>query len=137
MMRLPWLGSAGLALTLVTSTGVASGAVFTVTNTNDTGGGSLRQAILDANANAGPDTIDFNIPGAGPFQILPLSILPPLAGETTLDAHSPRAYGPGLHQAFRPAFSPCGARVRRVLPRFRSAHREQGRTPSTRREPHT
>src|SRR6266542_354714 len=32
---------------------------FTVTNTNDTGGGSLRQAVLDANALAGPDVIDF------------------------------------------------------------------------------
>jgi hypothetical protein len=41
---------------------------FTVLNTNDIGPGSLRQAILDANANpnsGGPDLIDFNIPGAG------------------------------------------------------------------------
>ncbi|RLC52255.1 MAG: hypothetical protein DRZ79_01480 [Candidatus Cloacimonadota bacterium] len=37
-------------------------ATFTVTNTNDSGAGSLRQAILDANANAGKDDIDFNIP---------------------------------------------------------------------------
>ncbi len=34
---------------------------FTVTNTNDAGAGSLRQAILDANALAGSDTIQFNI----------------------------------------------------------------------------
>ena len=34
---------------------------YTVTNTNDSGAGSLRQAILDANANGGADTIDFNI----------------------------------------------------------------------------
>src|SRR5436309_775386 len=39
-------------------------AVFTVTNTNDDGPGSLRQAILDANANPGLDTINFNI-GSG------------------------------------------------------------------------
>ena len=31
-------------------------ATFTVTNTNDSGAGSLRQAILDANANPGLDT---------------------------------------------------------------------------------
>src|SRR5262245_43378446 len=32
---------------------------FTVTNTNDSGDGSLRQAVLDANALAGPDAINF------------------------------------------------------------------------------
>lgn len=32
------------------STGVAHAATFMVTNTNDSGPGSLRQAILDANA---------------------------------------------------------------------------------------
>src|SRR5688572_23214049 len=37
-------------------------ATFTVTNTNDSGAGSLRQAILDANANPGQDMISFNIP---------------------------------------------------------------------------
>jgi IPT/TIG domain/S-layer homology domain len=40
-------------------------ATFTVTNTNDSGAGSLRQAILDANANPGLDTIAFNVSGAG------------------------------------------------------------------------
>jgi len=34
--------------------------VFTVLNINDTGAGSLRQAVLDANANAGPDSIVFD-----------------------------------------------------------------------------
>jgi hypothetical protein len=34
---------------------------FTVLNTSDSGAGSLRQAILDANGNAGADTIVFNI----------------------------------------------------------------------------
>ncbi len=33
---------------------------FTVTNTNDSGAGSLRQAVLDANASAGADTIAFS-----------------------------------------------------------------------------
>src|SRR5258708_1818083 len=32
---------------------------FTVLNVADSGAGSLRQAILDANANAGADTINF------------------------------------------------------------------------------
>src|SRR5947208_2059572 len=43
-------------------------AIFTVTDTNDDGPGSLRQAILDANAAVnvgGPDEIHFNIAGSG------------------------------------------------------------------------
>jgi photosystem II stability/assembly factor-like uncharacterized protein len=38
---------------------------FVVTNTNDAGAGSLRQALLDANAAGGRDRITFNIPGSG------------------------------------------------------------------------
>lgn len=44
---------------------------FVVTNTNDAGAGSLRQAILDANANPGYDVIDFAI-GSG-AQTIPLT----------------------------------------------------------------
>jgi parallel beta-helix repeat protein len=40
-------------------------ATFTVTNLNDSGAGSLRQAILDANAAAGADTIQFQSTLAG------------------------------------------------------------------------
>ena len=43
----------------------ATAATYTVTTTADSGAGSLRQAILDANANAGADTIAFDIPGSG------------------------------------------------------------------------
>ncbi len=49
----------------------AQATTFPVTNTNDAGAGSLRQAVLDANAaGAGPHTIAFNVPGSaltGPF----------------------------------------------------------------------
>jgi Dockerin type I domain len=55
-------------------------AIFTVTNTNDDGTGSLRQAILDANAtlNVGgvPDEIHFNIPDGGVQTIAPLTDFP-------------------------------------------------------------
>jgi hypothetical protein len=39
---------------------------FVVTNTQDSGPGSLRQAILDANNNPGPNSISFNIPPSDP-----------------------------------------------------------------------
>jgi hypothetical protein len=51
-------------------------AAFTVPNISNSGPGSLRQAILDANTSPGADTIDFNIPGSGVHTIGPLSPLP-------------------------------------------------------------
>ena len=49
---------------------------FTVTNTDDSGTGSLRQAMLDSNASAGVvDTIAFAIPGDGVHTIALLSAL--------------------------------------------------------------
>lgn len=60
-------------------------ATFTVTNTNDSGPGSLRQAITDANASGATDTIVFNIPGTGVKKIMPLTNLPLVAGATTID----------------------------------------------------
>ncbi len=41
-------------------------ATYTVINTNDSGAGSLRQAIADANAAPGADNIYFNIPDTDP-----------------------------------------------------------------------
>jgi Domain of unknown function (DUF4214) len=58
---------------------------FTVTNTNDTGSGSLRNAITLANSNPGPDLIDFNILPGGPQTITPLSALPTITGPVTID----------------------------------------------------
>ena len=57
----------------------------TVINNNDSGPGSLRQAILDANSNAGVDTIKFNIPGAGPYTIQPDSALPTITGMVVIE----------------------------------------------------
>jgi len=58
---------------------------FTVTNTNTIGPGSLRQAILDANANPGADTIVFNIPGAGVHTIMLAFFLPTITDPVTID----------------------------------------------------
>ena len=43
----------------------STAATLTVINANDSGAGSLRQAILDANTTNGLDTIVFQVPGAG------------------------------------------------------------------------
>lgn len=59
-----------------------------VTNTNDSGAGSLRQAMLDANAQAGGDTITFNIPGTGVQVITPLSALPSITETATIDGYT-------------------------------------------------
>jgi hypothetical protein len=58
---------------------------FTVTNTNDSGPGSLRQIILNANANPGKDKIRFKIPGSGPHTIQPLSALPHITDPVVID----------------------------------------------------
>jgi len=60
---------------------------FTVTNTNDSGAGSLRQAILDANSMGG-GTINFNIPGAGVHTITPLTVLPTITQTVTIDGYT-------------------------------------------------
>jgi hypothetical protein len=67
---------------------VTMGPRFTVINTSDSGFGSLRQAIVNANAVAGVQTIDFAIPGAGPFTIAPTSALPPLTEAVILDGYT-------------------------------------------------
>lgn len=64
-------------------------ATFTVINTNDTGAGSLRQAILDVNASAGPHAIHFAIPaGNGVQTIAPISVLPAISNTVTIDGYS-------------------------------------------------
>jgi len=62
-----------------------AGASFTVANTADSGAGSLRDAINQANQNPGPDIIGFNIPGTGPFVIQPLLPLPAISESVTID----------------------------------------------------
>src|SRR5437764_3891424 len=54
------VAAGGLAIgTTLAMAGSAQAATFTVSNLNDSGSGSLRQAVLDANANSGADTMTF------------------------------------------------------------------------------
>ncbi|HVC93402.1 MAG TPA: hypothetical protein VND64_06905, partial [Pirellulales bacterium] len=77
---------------------------FTVTNTADSGTGSLRQAMLDANAAGSftpPATIDFAIPTSDPnynsatgvWTISPLSALPTVTVPVTIDGTSQTGFG--------------------------------------------
>jgi len=79
----------------------ALGTVYTVYTTADSGPGSLRQAILNADANAtgtpaNPDLIDFDIPttdpgyqsSTGSFTIEPLSALPTITDTLVLDGYT-------------------------------------------------
>ncbi|MCB9285783.1 MAG: T9SS type A sorting domain-containing protein [Lewinellaceae bacterium] len=71
-----------LALTTANATN------YTVVNTNDSGPGSLRWAIIQANAGPSSDIINFNIPGAGPHEINLQSPLPIVNFEVDIYGYS-------------------------------------------------
>src|ERR1035437_5600729 len=70
----------GLATVSALALGSAPVATFTVANTTDSGSGSLRQAILDANAASGDDLITFTVTGT----ITLASALPAINDNTTI-----------------------------------------------------
>ena len=71
--------TATIAALVILIPGTLIAATYTVINTNDTGTGSLRWAITQANNNNNTfDVINFNIPGGGVQTIRPLSQLPQL-----------------------------------------------------------
>ena len=59
-----------------------------VTNTDDSGYGSLRYAIESANAHLGPDEIQFNIPGTDVHLIIPDSPLPTITESLVINGFS-------------------------------------------------
>ena len=59
-------------------------ATFTVVNNSDSGAGSLRQAIIDANATVANDIIDFNFAtGSSPYTITLAAALPNIVDAST------------------------------------------------------
>src|SRR6185295_11639383 len=60
---------------------------FIVTNTNDSGPGSLRQILQDNNfaVRNNRNSISFAIAGAGPHTITPLTVLPVISEPVSLD----------------------------------------------------
>ena len=78
------------------------GATFTVTTTADSGAGSLRQAITDANAAAGLDTIAFNVSGAGcdgsgVCTISPAAALPDIVSPVLVDGYTQPGASPNTN----------------------------------------
>jgi CSLREA domain-containing protein len=85
----------GVILLARPGTQASPDATYTVNSTGDPGVGTcdatectLREAIAAANANAGTDTIEFNIPGAGPHTIRPGSALPTITDPVIIDGTS-------------------------------------------------
>src|SRR5262249_46155761 len=78
----------GLTAILLAAAATASANTYTVTSTADSGAGTLRQAILDANANPGADAIAFNVVGSGVHTIVLASSLPALAQPTIVNGYS-------------------------------------------------
>jgi Domain of unknown function (DUF4394)/Calx-beta domain/Domain of unknown function (DUF4214) len=71
-------------------------AIFTVTNANDDGPGSLRQAMVASNQNPPTDVrniITFNIPGSGIQKILLNSSLPVITVPVLIDGWSQPGFG--------------------------------------------
>ena len=88
-----FLGLVQLILTIAFLTGAAQATTYTVTTLADNGAGSLRQAILDANASFGADTINFNIPGSGVRSIFPqIGELPEITDSLTINGATQPGY---------------------------------------------
>lgn len=68
------------------------GNTYIVTTTSDSGPGSLRQAIIDANGNMGADIIEFNIGGGGAQSITVSSDLPVISETLTINGTSQPGY---------------------------------------------
>lgn len=66
--------------------------VFTVTNTDDAGPGSLRQAINSVAGTTGGYAIHFNIPGTGPHVIQPGTAFADVVAPVTIDGSTQPGY---------------------------------------------
>jgi parallel beta-helix repeat protein len=73
-------------IAFVSAAATAHAATFTVVSTEDDGSGSLANAIAQANASPGPDTIAFDIPGSDVRRIR--TTLPPITETVTIDGYT-------------------------------------------------
>ena len=103
-------GVAILAAGLLPS--AASASTYTVTSTADAGPGTLRRAILDANAHPGTDSVRFNLPGPGVNTIAITSALPTVTETVVINGKSQPGYagtpaGPDRQRLRQPAGRPA------------------------------
>ena len=70
--------------------------VLFVTNTDDSGPGSLRNAIETANAEVGPDQIKFDLPNTSTQLIQPLTQLPSVTDSVLIDGTTDGTCGTGF-----------------------------------------
>jgi hypothetical protein len=87
------LGKGIAVLFVAGSVHFAAADTYMVTTIADTGNGSLRKAIADANAHPNlnantPDLINFNIPGAGVHTIAPVAPLPAITDPVMINGYS-------------------------------------------------
>ncbi len=86
-----FIGPAFLVVWLLAAASLAPAAVITVTRSDDSGPGTLRQAILSANDSSEPVEIRFAI-GSGPVSLSPTTSLPLIANQVTIDGTTQPGY---------------------------------------------
>ena len=89
--------------------GTVQAATFSVDNLNDSGAGTLRAAIVSANANPGPDTIEFNAGLNG--TIVLSSDLPQLTGDVEITGPGAEIITISGQSLYRPFFVSSGNTV--------------------------
>jgi len=96
-------GALAVLLALLLAPAAARATDFPVTNPNDAGAGSLRQAMIDANGNPGPDAIPINVPSP-PNTVHLLSALPVINDDVTITGPGQGQFtvsGEDLYQPFK------------------------------------
>lgn len=110
------LAGAVVLVAAIATAPALSAAELSVTTTADTGPGSLRQAIEDANAAPGSDVISFAIPegecaASGVCEIEVLSDLPAITGGAVIDGTTQPRYGARPDTVCATSSTPLAPRV--------------------------
>jgi hypothetical protein len=86
------VGAQPLGLAVIQAQLTVGDGVYPVVTTADGGDGSLRKAIIEANATPGPASITFAIPGSGIETIYPATALPAITNAVVIDGTTQPGY---------------------------------------------